>query len=434
MAGQSKQVLYTPVDIDDADFVDYEHDPKMDEENVEFEKFKSEMHDSQDDAKITVGKKLTDSRGRPIGKQVFECFECGIDDYTFSQLCSRIRDDYGTGLYQIIGRDSKGKYKFKKVVGVQAPITPDNKPNASSDVGSLIDKFSDAMERQQARTEQMFKDLVGPRHGGDAFDQMTKMMSAMGAMMGAVGFKPQAPQPQKTLMEQLTEFKMIKELFGDSSDDSSGEANMWSMLSETMKALGGPIAMAIAAGAKSGALDENGIAQMPQAKALPSPEKPVSSKDAEFMRTQVKILIANAKAGVPAKTFAAIVVENTPEEKADALFDFIAADNYFARIVALVPEAKEHEKWFVALRAEIIELMAEPDDGDDATDDEYVELADGETDLITGLPIAPDGAKVAHNDAVAGVENDSTSDQSHDPDNGNPAKPAKRKRGNKSNA
>jgi len=68
MPEQPRQVVYTPVDIDDADFVDMETDPRMEAENAEFEAFKAEMHDSQDDAKITVGKKLTDSRGRPLGK------------------------------------------------------------------------------------------------------------------------------------------------------------------------------------------------------------------------------------------------------------------------------------------------------------------------------------------------------------------------------
>jgi len=220
---QPKQILYSPVDIDDAEFAEFEADPRLEEENLEFEKFRAEMHDTQDDAKITVGKKLTDSRGRPMGKQTFECFECGIEDYTFSQLCTRIREDFGTGLYLIVGRDSKGKYKFRKVVGVQAPNSLDDEP-AGTDVGMLIDKFSDAMQRQQLQTEQMFAKLSGPQTGGDAFDQMTKMMTAMGGMMGAMGVSPQAP---KSMLDQLTEFKMLQELFrsGD-GDNGGGELNI----------------------------------------------------------------------------------------------------------------------------------------------------------------------------------------------------------------
>ena len=56
MTTPAKQILYTPVDIDDADFVDFERDEKMENENAEFEAFKNEMHDAQDNAKIMVGK------------------------------------------------------------------------------------------------------------------------------------------------------------------------------------------------------------------------------------------------------------------------------------------------------------------------------------------------------------------------------------------
>ena len=162
MSTQAKQVLYSPVDIDDADFVDFEVDEKMESENAEFQAFKDEMHDAQDNAKITVGKKHTDSRGRPLGKHVFECFECGIDDYTFSQLCTRIREDFGSGLYQVLGRDSKGKFKFRKTVGVQAPKVEGGE-NPSTDVGLLFDKFSDAMQRQQIQSEAMFTKIMGPK-------------------------------------------------------------------------------------------------------------------------------------------------------------------------------------------------------------------------------------------------------------------------------
>ena len=217
------------VELADGEFEDI-IDEKMKEENAEFEQFKSEMHDAQFDAKITVGKKMTDSGGRPIGRQVFECFECGIDDYTFSQLCTRIRDDYGTGLYKIQGRDSKGMYKFNKTVGILAPNKTDNAP--ANDVGQLIDKFSDAMQRQQMSTEQMFKSLSGPQSSGDAIDQITKLATAVGPLLTAMGIgSREAP---KSLLEQMTEYKMMMELFGGNEGGGlGGDANLYSLLGLT---------------------------------------------------------------------------------------------------------------------------------------------------------------------------------------------------------
>lgn len=415
-----RQVVYTPVDIDDADYVDLERDPKAEAENAEFDAFKSEMHDSQDDAKITVGKKLTDSRGRPQGRQVFECFECGIDDYSFSQLCSRIREDFGTGLYQIQGRDSKGKYKFRKVVGILAPNTPDNAP-AGNDIGGLIDKFSDAMANQQMRTEAMFKDLVGPRSGGDAMEQMTSMMTAFAGMVGAMGLGPGNQQQPKTLIDQLTEFKMVKELFGDGDGGSGGEANLYSLLGDTIKTFGIPIAAALAAGADSGELSPAGIVQKP---ALPAPKETVESeemdtvelaKQRQELKKNIGILIMNAKAEVPPGEFALILVNNTPADKEDALWEFISAENCVEQIIALEPVAAEYREWFNALRDAVIELMSDSELSPIDEDIESLKESDhpvpddnDSEDLQTGKPIGegglqlrPEGHKV-DSDATSG--------------------------------
>ena len=114
-----KQILYSPVDVDDANFIDM--DAEKSEEEIDFDLFRDEMRDSDTYAKITVSRQPTDRKGRPIGKKLFQMFECGIDDYTFSQLVGRIRDDYGTGIYRIQGRGSDGQFKFNKSIGVEAP-------------------------------------------------------------------------------------------------------------------------------------------------------------------------------------------------------------------------------------------------------------------------------------------------------------------------
>lgn len=405
---EPKQVLYSPVDISDAEYTDFQPDEKMESENAEFEAFKAEMHDAQDNAKITVGKKHTDSRGRPLGKHTFECFECGIDDYTFSQLCTRIREDFGSGLYQVLGRDSKGKFKFRKTVGVQAPVSTEVATTDNSNVGALIDKFSDAMERQAMRTEQLFSRVAGPQTGGDAFDQMTKMMAAMGGMMGAMGIQPQQPQAPKTLIEQLTEFKLLKELMGDASENGGGDANLYSLLGETVKAFGGPIAAAIAQGADNGQLNPEGVARLP-APEMENPTELQKAKDMEAhklaMRKNIHILIQNAKTGIPPEAFALILINNTPPEKEDDLWNFISADNCVDEIIAIEPAAEAYRKWFDDLKIEVVNLM---------TEDELP----GETSLdIPELQAEANGATIPEVDSVAGVDEQSET-ASNDPDNG----------------
>lgn len=355
---QPKQVLYSPVDIDDADFVDMELDEKMASENAEFEAFKDEMHDAQFDAKITVGKKLTDSNGRPLGRQVFECFECGIDDYTFSQLCTRIREDFGTGLYKIQGRDSKGKFKFNKMVGILAPNKTDNEP-AGTDIGNLFDKFSDAMARQQMQTEAMFTKLAGPQTGGDAIDQITKLATAVGPLLAAIGFgKSEAP---KTLLEQLTEYKMMQELFTEGGGSGGGDANLYSLLTATMQSFGAPIAAALAAGQIDGSVNPQGILASPQP-ALVDTDKIKREQETEALKGQIKILVANAEAKTDAVKMANLIVEKTPEDNLESLFDFLSGDDYLEQMIFLVPEVEIHKNWFIKLRDTVLELLTVDDD------------------------------------------------------------------------
>ena len=391
-----KQVVFSPVDIDDAEYVDFSQiDPKLEEENLEFEKFKAEMHESQDDAKITVSKKLTDSQGQPLGRKAFQCFACGIDDYDFTQICTRIREEFGTGLYKIQGRDSNGKFKFGKTVGILAPTIPGEEKSEST--GALFDKMSDALARQQDRTEAMVKDLIGPTSGVDPIDQMTKMMAAMGAMMGAMGIERQPPVAAKTLVEQLTEFKMIKELFGGDSDGelSGGDDNIYSLLKSTVSAFGGPIAQALAAGAQSGELDADGLAIQGK---LPAPEPKTDEameqeKHNIEMRKNIHILIQNAKTEIPPEAFAGILVTNTPEDKQDQLWDFISSEKCVDEIIRLEPAAAEYRKWFDALRDAVIKIMADPENADLQDDT-------GESSLPESEAVAGEG------------------DPPHDPDNG----------------
>jgi len=405
---QAKQVLYSPVDIDDAEFVDFERDPKMEEESAEFEAFKSEMNDAQFDAKITVGKKLTDSRGRPMGRQIFECFECAVDDYTFSQLCTRIREDFGTGLYQIHGRDSKGKYKFKKTVGILAPNSTDNVP-ANNDVGQLIDKFSDAMQRQQMATEQMFLKIAGPQTGGDAIDQIVKISAAIAPILTALGIsRPEPAPPPKTVIEMLTEAKMVSELMGGNNETQYGEANGWSALTETLKALGPALGGALAMGAQA--------PPVAAAEAVPVLEAPITdeaatlAKDLEMQKQalakQIGMLLIQAKGGADPMAVAEMVVNMTPPEHEERLWDTIVPENCVDTMVAAVQEVNEYREWFDNLRLGILELMSEPEESaEDRAEDAAINHAQENELAKPELQSEQNGDNLANSEAVAGAEN-----------------------------
>lgn len=392
---EPKQVVYTPIDMDDATYGEFSQEPTEDE--LEFQKFKDEFKQANEYAKVSVYRQPTTSDGRPGQKALTFLFEAGVEEFSFSQLAGRLRDEYGTGTYRIQLRDKENKLKMNRGVHIEAPKTD----VVANPTGDLIDRFSRAMAEQQQRTESMFRSMIGPQSGGDAFDQMTKMMGAMGTMMGAMGINPQAAIPPKTLIEQLTEFKLLKELMGEGSEGGSGEANLYSLLGKTVEAFGGPIAAAIAAGSDSGELNPEGVAALP-APELTEVEKVNDSESHKLaMRKNIHILIQNAKTGIPPQQFALILINNTPPEKENDLWEFISSENCVDEIIKIEPAADAYREWFDTLRTEVIDLMTEEEIPGEIPIDE------------SDLQAEANGHSIPESDAVAGG-----GELPHDPDNG----------------
>ena len=89
-------------------------------------------------------------------------------------------------------------------------------------------------------------------------------------------------------------------------------------------------------------------------------------------------MIQNAKADIPPESFALILVNNTPEDKADDLWEFISAEDCVETIISLEPAANEFKQWFVDLRKAVIDLMSDPEPEIDHSDKENNDLQDAE--------------------------------------------------------
>lgn len=397
MNTRAKQVLYSPVDIDDADFSDFNREPTEDE--LEFQKFRDEFKQSNEYAKVSCYRQPTTSDGRPGQKSLTFLFESGVEEFSFSQLAGRLRDEYGSGTYRIQLRDKGGVLKMNRAIAIEAPKNTDIVANPTT---GIMESFSRAMAEQQNRTEALIREISGPRNPVDFIDQFSKLAIAVGPILASMGIGQNNQPAPKTLVEQLTEFKMIKELFGGGDDEAmGGEANLYSLLGETIKAFGGPLAAALAAGAKAGDLDPDGLATTGHI-ALPAPETEkvmTEEKHKMEMRKNIHILIQNAKTGIPPASFALILVNNTPDEKQDALWDFISSETCVDEIIKIEPAAARYKEWFSNLRDEVINLLSDPESDDENSD----------------LPESESGSSLAANQSVAGVD-DTESETASDPD------------------
>jgi len=358
-----KQVVYSPVEVDgEAVYTDLEFEKS--EEQIDWETFREEMRESNEYAKITVYRQPMDSIGQRGQKKLTYLFDVGLDEYQYSQLCARLRDEYGTGTYRMQGRDSENKLRFNRAVTIEAPKVENEKGELQT-IPNIISEMRLTMNEQQAQMAELFKSLAGPQTGGDAFKQMTEMMTAMGGMMAAMGLNP---KPQKTFMEEMTQFQMMQEMFSGGNSGGGNEANLYSLLTATMQSFGGPIAAAIAAGQSDGVVNAQGLLENPKDRISAAPPLPVDKEkikqeqEMEALKGQIKILVANAEAKTDAVRMANLIVEKTPEASLDSLFEFLSGDDYLAQMIFLVPEVKAHESWFIKLRDTVLELLTESDD------------------------------------------------------------------------
>lgn len=396
-----KQVLLTPIDLDD--IPDGEYSEQKSQEEIEFEKFRDEMRDSTEYAKYTIARQPTDRRGRPIGRKLMQMFECGIDDYTFSQLVARIRDDYGTGIYKITARKGDGTYGFQQTIGIEAPASDREDNPAAGAAGELIDTFSMAMERQQTRIEALIEKVGGPRTGGDAFEQMTQMLTAMGGIMGAMGVTPQQP---KSMVDQLTEWKMLKELFDGDGGGGGGDDNLYSLLTATVQNFGPLLGAAISAQTTAGAIPAAG----PIRPALPGPA-PVAAPnptelppELEAMRGQINFLVGQAKLGAKAADVAAAIIPGIHGDALESIEAFLQKPDCIDVCAQVNAEVNSYRTWLQDWREAMLTRLGEllTDPADEIPGD--VDLADAENDGdIIGPAVDPDAPGVQTSDHVAGL-------------------------------
>ena len=318
----------------------------------------------------------------------------------------------------IQGRDSGGKFKFKKVVGIQAPIDPDA-GEADSSPATLIQSMSHAMADQQDRFERMIQNLGGPAQK-DPIEQMTSMMTAMGGMMTALGMGSQNNPAPKTMIETLTELKLTKDLVGDLMGGTEGSGqidNFWGAIAKTAESFGGPLLNAISLAQQQGKINPDGVIQPP---ALPAPESEAKPAEAapgrptdpnpmnlKGMREQLEFLLIQAKNDVKHSIVVDFIIDQLPDEDSayDAFEQFLQDGDCIDRCAMILPEINQYRDWFSEWRtAMLMKLEAMIESGDDLT-------SEPEKPDDAATPAQPDSA----GDALTDSSHDAATGKTGDP-------------------
>ena len=94
------------------------------------------------------------------------------------------------------------------------------------------------------------------------------------------------------------------------------------------------------------------------------PEKTALQTHIEQMKPQVDVLLNNAKKGASADAVADMVVNMTPEEKLNQLYEFIAGEKCIENLIKINPDVQNYLPFFEALRARVKWLLIPEGEGD----------------------------------------------------------------------
>lgn len=342
------------------------------DEELAFSAFQTEFAESDTYAKITVYRQPTGPGNRPGQKKLAFLFECGVDEFTYSQLLSKLRDEYGSGTYRLQARDSNGTMKFNRAVEIEATKkAPTN--GAPESVGDLMRGFQEMMTAQQERTEQLIARLrtEPAKPAGDPMETAMRMFAlVMGAITPVLGAAKPAEGGVLAEIEKLTKIQDFMGGLGGGRETSAAESNFYDLATQGLKTVAPllanlPAVLASRQGAPAPqphVIEHESIIPQPAPRTNIPRNTPPQGAQVENvnLRNQVNVLVGQAEAGTPAETVADMVLNMTPDAKVAELKAFISRPSVIDEMAALVPSVNtKHRQYFEALRTAILTALAE---------------------------------------------------------------------------
>lgn len=347
-------------------------EPEPTDEELAFSQFQTEFAESDTYAKITVYRQPTGPGNRPGQKKLAFLFECGVDEFTYSQLLSKLRDEYGSGTYRLQARDSQGTMKFNRAVEIEATKrTPTN--GAPESVGDLMRGFQEMMTAQQERTEQLIARLR-TEPAKPASDPMETAMRMFALVMGAITPVLGAAKPAEggvlAEIEKLTKIQDFMGGLGGGRETSAAESNFYDLATQGLKTVAPLLANlpAVLASRQGAPIPQPHVIEHEPTPAQGAPRQniprntPPQGPQAENvnLRNQINLLVGQAEAGTSAEDLANMVLNMTPDEKVAELKAFISRPTLIDEMAAYNPAVgTKHRPYFEALKTAILRMLAE---------------------------------------------------------------------------
>ncbi len=349
-------------------------------------------------------------------------FSCAIDQYTYDELLTYLRDSYGTGTYRLLGIRSGAKgVAFNRLVEVERDHSAINRGNGGPGVGAnlagapgteygaIVGQFSEILRANNENLVKIFQShMAAPAQlpAPDPMNGMESLMKMMAMLKEVIGVAPKPPD----IFGELEKVQRLGELLGLRRGD--GEETGMSVFSNLIDKFGPAILDAVKsnqanhAGAGAGSapalprppgvmrppgVPRQGPGQGPGPAPAPEPapaqlfDPATLSPDESALRATVLQLLPFAKAGAPAGLIAETVIDRATDEQLDALEETLSDPDSVRGLCRVAPEIRPYLAWFAEVRAGVLHEISLLDDGGTAVfDDNSAATAVGNSDAIGG--------------------------------------------------
>lgn len=384
MNNPRQRLIVGPTDeeISDAEYIDEQGrtwgspEGPTDEE-LAYAKFRAEMSDSQQLAKLSVYAQPTDSMGRSAQRGHDFLFDCDLDEYEFTQLLAKLRDEYGSGRYRLIARDGNGAYLFNRGVTVRAPKPKPSEPgtNPQPNASDMFDRFARIMDQQEQRMEARMQRFMGNNKSGGMFGDGSSMEN-FAMMFGMVQKMAEIFSGNSKPIDIVKEFQRMAELRDTMRgmfdlDGGGGGKGLHDTMTEALKIFG-PMLVEGAKQTRQGP-PRRDPARLESPQAQPQPRKPNPSErpamtdEQKAFAQRVNLLVNLAAAGTNPETIADSVLDQTTDDDLPALKAFVEAPDVLEKMAAINPAVNQFSQWFATLRDSLRDyfqneyLQSEPD-------------------------------------------------------------------------
>jgi hypothetical protein len=352
-------------------------DEESDEEKA-FQNFRNSINAGEEMATCRVSKiPKSGLTGHPMNAKSIYCFAFPVDRYTYEELCEFIRENYGGGLYRLLGtkKGHRGA-AFNQLLELMEPVVRKPETPSQSGVGgnpsAIMETVANLFATQQERTEALFARLLGGAPQPAQVDPFAMMERVIG-MLATMGFGKPAAAPQSDLLGELTKLAQLKGVLGpllgvdsDGGGDRGGaESNFYDLAGTALKTIAPALSAVVAAkgGAPALPVPTGGIPEVAAGTAPPSPSptQPPAGGGAQNvnLKRQVDILVMQAQNGADPGDVADMVLDMTPETKLVELHNFLSRPTVITEMSAVNPAVQTHMDFFTRLRAAILEQLAD---------------------------------------------------------------------------